>query len=185
MTETTEIHSGAPAEVTRTHNKNLIFAALADAGIHRVTVDYDGSGDSGQIDSIEAWTATNEEIPLPSSRKVQLASENPDRRVDHIGLEAAVEELAGTFSTTTTAVGRTTTVPSAPSSSTSPTGPSRSNTMSVSLKSIPARMNFEGDSNGASVPSQPFLGLEMGRLALRLPAAAQLVRSYVDRQVFF
>jgi hypothetical protein len=97
MTETTEIQSGAPAEVTRTHNKNLIFAALADAGIHRVTVDYDGSGDSGQIDSIEAWTATNEKIPLPSSRKVQLASENPDRRVDHIGLEAAVEELAWDF----------------------------------------------------------------------------------------
>jgi hypothetical protein len=97
MTETTEIQSGAPAEVTRTHNKNLIFAALADAGIHRVTVDYDGSGDSGEIDSIEAWTATNEEIPLPSSRKVQLASENPDRRVDHIGLEAAVEELAWDF----------------------------------------------------------------------------------------
>jgi hypothetical protein len=49
MTDTTEIQSGVPAELTRTHNKNLIFAALAEAGIHRVTVDYDSSGDSGQI----------------------------------------------------------------------------------------------------------------------------------------
>jgi hypothetical protein len=94
MTDTTEIQSGAPAEVTRTHNKNLIFAALAEIGIHRVTVDYDGSDDSGQIESIEAWDAANEKIPLPSIRKVQLASENPDRPVEDIGLEAAVEELA-------------------------------------------------------------------------------------------
>jgi hypothetical protein len=93
MTHTTEIQPGAPAEVTRTH-KNLIFAALAEAAIHRVTIDYDGSSDSGQIESIEAWNAANEKIPLPSSRKVQLASEGPDRPVDDIGLEAAVEELA-------------------------------------------------------------------------------------------
>ena len=94
MNDTTEIQSDVPAELTRTHNKNLIFAALAEVGIHRVTIDYDGSGDSGQIESIEAWNAANEKIPLPSNRKVQLASENPDRPVDHIGLEAAVEELA-------------------------------------------------------------------------------------------
>jgi hypothetical protein len=94
MNDTTEIQSSPPAEVTRTHNKNLIFAALAGAGIHRVTIDYDGSGDSGQIESIEAWDAAHEKIPLPSSRKVQLAPENPDRPVDDIGLEAAVEGLA-------------------------------------------------------------------------------------------
>ena len=55
MTDTTEMPSATPAEDIRAHNKNLIFAALAEAGIHRVTVDYDGSGDSGQIESIEAW----------------------------------------------------------------------------------------------------------------------------------
>ena len=94
MNDTTEIQSGAPAEFTRTHNKNLIFAALADLGIHRVTIDYDGSGDSGQIDSIEAWDAANQKITLPSLRKVQLRSENPDQPFDDIGLEAAVEQLA-------------------------------------------------------------------------------------------
>jgi hypothetical protein len=94
MNDTTEIQSGAPAELTRTHNKNLIFAALADLGVHRVTVDYDGSGDSGQIESIEAWNAVSEKVPLPSIGKVQLAPENPDRPVEDIGLEAAVEQLA-------------------------------------------------------------------------------------------
>ena len=33
MTDTTEIQSGAPAEDARAHNKNLIFAALAEVGI--------------------------------------------------------------------------------------------------------------------------------------------------------
>jgi hypothetical protein len=94
MNDTIELKSGAPAEVTRTRNKNLIFDALAEIGIHRVTIDYDGSGDSGQIEGIEAWDAANEKIPLPSSRKVQLASENPDQPVGNLGLEAAVEELA-------------------------------------------------------------------------------------------
>jgi hypothetical protein len=94
MNDTTEIQPGTPAEFTRTRNKNLIFDALAEIGIHRVTIDYDGSGDSGQIEGIEAWDAANEKIPLPSSRKVQLASENPDQPVDDLGLEAAVEELA-------------------------------------------------------------------------------------------
>jgi hypothetical protein len=94
MTDTNETPSGAPADDIRAHNKNLIFAALADAGIHRVTVDYDGSGDSGQIDSIEAWDAADEKIPLPSIRKVQLASGNLDCPVNEIGLQAAVENLA-------------------------------------------------------------------------------------------
>ena len=93
MNDTTEIQSGAPAEDIRMQNKNLIFAALAEAGIHRVTVEYDGSDDSGQIESIEAWNTANEKIPLPSLRKVQLASENTDSPVDEIGLEAAVEQL--------------------------------------------------------------------------------------------
>jgi hypothetical protein len=44
MTDTIEMPSEASAEESRTHNKNLIFAALAEAGIHRVTVDYDGCG---------------------------------------------------------------------------------------------------------------------------------------------
>jgi hypothetical protein len=86
MTDTTEGNS-------RADNRKLIFAALAEAGIHRITVDYDGAGDSGQIESIEAWDAANEKIALPSSRKLQLASDIPDRPVTEISLEAAIETL--------------------------------------------------------------------------------------------
>ena len=94
MTDTTDTLSGAPAEDIQAHNKNLIFAALAEAGIHSVTIDYDRSGDSGQIESIEAWTATKEKIRLPSSRKLRLAFGNSDDPVTEIGLENAIEELA-------------------------------------------------------------------------------------------
>ena len=93
MNATTETQSDSSGDIIRIHNKNPIFAALDDAGIHRVTVEYDGTDDSGQIESIEAWNAANEKIPLPSLRKVQLASENTDSPVDEIGLEAAVEQL--------------------------------------------------------------------------------------------
>jgi hypothetical protein len=93
MTDTTEPQSGAPAEDSRPHNKNLIFAALAEAGIHRVTVDYDGSGDSGQIESIEAWDVRNERMPFPPGVRIQLASENPDYPLREQSLEAAVEHV--------------------------------------------------------------------------------------------
>jgi Family of unknown function (DUF6878) len=94
MTETTETPSTAPAEDTRARNKNLIFAALAEAGIHSVTVDYDGGGDSGQIESIEAWNPTGDRIPLPSNRKLLLALGNPNDPLTEMNLEAAIETLA-------------------------------------------------------------------------------------------
>ena len=40
----------------------------------RVTIEYDGSDDSGQIHTIEAWDADENTIPLPSSRLLQLTS---------------------------------------------------------------------------------------------------------------
>ena len=74
MTDTTEPQSDTTAADTRTHDKRLIFAALAEAGIHSLTVGFDGSGDSGQIDDIEAWLPGPEKIPFPSNRKLELAS---------------------------------------------------------------------------------------------------------------
>jgi hypothetical protein len=95
MNDTINPPSDAPvADDTRARNREIIFAALAEAGIHRVTVEYDGSGDSGQIESIEAWNAANEKVPLPTIRKVLLPSGNPDSPTNEIGLEAAVAELA-------------------------------------------------------------------------------------------
>lgn len=53
-------------------NKAALFAALADAGITRVTVTFNGYGDSGQIDSITV-RAGEEEVELPAT-SVELAS---------------------------------------------------------------------------------------------------------------
>lgn len=46
-------------------NKGTLFAALAAAGIASVVVTFDGSGDSGQIESMTAHEANGTEAPLP------------------------------------------------------------------------------------------------------------------------
>jgi len=46
--------------------KPILFGALKAAGINRVTVTFDGSGDSGQIESVEAYGAENQPIDLPA-----------------------------------------------------------------------------------------------------------------------
>ncbi|OZA04478.1 MAG: hypothetical protein B7Y02_16365, partial [Rhodobacterales bacterium 17-64-5] len=40
----------------RPANKDRLFDALTAAGISHVTVTFDGEGDSGQIESIAAWS---------------------------------------------------------------------------------------------------------------------------------
>lgn len=49
----------------RPANKAAVFAALAGAGISTVTVSFDGYGDSGQIESIDARAASGAEVSLP------------------------------------------------------------------------------------------------------------------------
>lgn len=94
MNDTTETLSAAPVDDVRARNKAIVFAALTEAGIHRVTVDYDGSSDSGQIENVEAWDANNDRIPFPSGVNIQPAAENPDHPLPEQNLEAAVETLA-------------------------------------------------------------------------------------------
>ena len=77
MNDVTEMPSTAAVDDIRARNKELIFAALAEAGIDRVTVEYDGSGDSGQIDDVWAWNAGDEIISFPSDRKITLALRKP------------------------------------------------------------------------------------------------------------
>lgn len=91
MNDTTET---APGDDIRARNKTILFDALAATGIHRVTVDYDGSGDSGQIENVEAWSAANARIPFPSELRLQMVSENPDHPPIERNLEAAVESVA-------------------------------------------------------------------------------------------
>jgi hypothetical protein len=92
MNDTTEC--ATPAGDIRARNKAMVFAALAETGIHCITVDYDGSGDSGQIENIEAWTADTKRLPFPTEPRIRLESENPERPCDEQNLEAAVESVA-------------------------------------------------------------------------------------------
>ena len=94
MTDTTETPSSTPVDDIRARNKAIVFAALAEAGIHKVTVEYDGGGDSGQIEDVAAWNAGDERISFPSDRKITLLSENPDHPLAEQSFEAAVESLA-------------------------------------------------------------------------------------------
>jgi len=55
----------ALAAKLRQRNKATLFDALCAAGIHQVVVSFDGYGDSGQIESLEA-KAGDEIVALPS-----------------------------------------------------------------------------------------------------------------------
>jgi len=46
-------------------NKKVLFGALSAAGIAVVTIEFDGSGDSGQMESVTAVGPENEELALP------------------------------------------------------------------------------------------------------------------------
>lgn len=92
MTDTTETITTA-GEI-RARNKAIVFDALANAGIHCVTVGYEGSGDSGQIQDVEAWSTANERMPIPADLRIHLVSENPDHARAPQSLEAAVESVA-------------------------------------------------------------------------------------------
>ena len=79
----------------RPTNKTALFDALAAAGIVTVIVSFDGYGDSGQIEGIEARNA-NGETALPQV-DVEIAvaryDEDDPERCCH-QLERAIEELA-------------------------------------------------------------------------------------------
>jgi hypothetical protein len=49
------------------NNKRSLFEVLASTAIDTVIVEFDGCGDSGQIESVTAFSAANEEIALPTT----------------------------------------------------------------------------------------------------------------------
>jgi hypothetical protein len=88
------IQSDIPADQANTQNKNFVFDALAQLAIDTVVVCFDGSGDSGQIDAIDAFDVDRNEVPLPSNRKVHLASPIASDPPAEITLREAIETLA-------------------------------------------------------------------------------------------
>ena len=86
------------AAALRPVNKAILFAALAAAGASIVTVTFDGVGDSGQIENVEA-KAGDELVKLPCVEielaVAQLHDDEPDRLVQP--LAEAIETLAYAF----------------------------------------------------------------------------------------
>lgn len=77
-------------------NKASLFAALRNAGIASVTVNFDGYGDSGQIEDITAVSADQSECEIPATIvELQLLSfgENEPICVSQ-PLQEAVETLS-------------------------------------------------------------------------------------------
>jgi hypothetical protein len=156
MTDAPQTQSDTPADDTRARNREIIFAALAEAGIHRVTVGYDGYSDSGQIDDVEAWSSSPEKIPLPSNRNVQLPSPIQTDPSVEMTLQEAIETLVYDY-LEETHYGWEMRVPTARSSFRYPSAQSRSSTTTVTSRSTPAPILFDRGLNGTSLPSQPLL----------------------------
>jgi hypothetical protein len=102
MTAMTEATSAAPVEDVRARDKELIFAALAEAGIKTLIVRFDGYGDSGQIENIAGWSKAADDlnnladadiVPYPSNQTLQLASDPPAETT----LQDAIESMVYDF----------------------------------------------------------------------------------------
>lgn len=63
----TEAAHQALTAMLRPATKAALFAMLAEAGIATVTVQFDGAGDSGQIESVDAVDANGAPHDLPST----------------------------------------------------------------------------------------------------------------------
>ncbi|MCY1128448.1 hypothetical protein OU426_16405 [Frigidibacter sp. RF13] len=76
-------------------NKEVLFDGLRLVGIAHVLVSFDGSGDSGQIENIEARNDTDQSITLPAAQitfaGIDWQSGAPTEH--RLTLEAAIEEL--------------------------------------------------------------------------------------------
>ncbi|MDR7039772.1 hypothetical protein J2X36_004550 [Methylobacterium sp. BE186] len=68
--------------------RNSIFEELAQHGVERITVVFDGGGDEGQIDSIEAFGADAEPIELDWSSTNDPAVRSMHDVVEEFAYEA-------------------------------------------------------------------------------------------------
>ncbi len=86
------------AETLRPANKTVLFDALAAAGITQVVVTFDGYGDSGQVESIDA-KAGDEDAALPSGMISLIFARwgQADATAQDMTIADAVEHLAYDF----------------------------------------------------------------------------------------
>lgn len=81
--------------VLHARNKEVLFDGLRYVGVAHVLVSFDGSGDSGQIESIDARNETDQSVTLPAAQiafaGIDWETGAPIER--RLTLEGAVEEL--------------------------------------------------------------------------------------------
>ena len=82
----------------RPANKERLFDGLTAAGITHVTVSFDGYGDSGQVESIEAY-AGDAEVTFPKTQiaYAALTWDDPEVEMRALSLEDVVDQLAYDF----------------------------------------------------------------------------------------
>jgi hypothetical protein len=82
----------------RPGNKNRLFDGLIAAGITHVTVTFDGAGDSGQIESIGAWSGDKAvDFPATEISYAAITWDTPEIDMRSLSLEDVVEQLAYDF----------------------------------------------------------------------------------------
>ena len=88
----------ARIEALRPGNKDRLFDGLTAAGITHVTVTFDGAGDSGQIESIGAWSGeTAVDFPATEIAYAAVTWDDPEVEMRQLSLEDVVEQLAYDF----------------------------------------------------------------------------------------
>ena len=80
-------------------NKTTLFEALAAVGIDTVAVTFDGSGDSGQIESVETFDAAANPAVLPEAliNIGGIEFESLEMRITPISLREAIENMVYAF----------------------------------------------------------------------------------------
>lgn len=88
-------HSARRAELM-TVNKAALFTALVAGGITSVVVTFDGSGDSGQIEEVTAFSGENElsDFPTEGIEHLEIGFEAAEPTVTMTPIATVVESLA-------------------------------------------------------------------------------------------
>lgn len=93
LEEAARHHAGREAAFAR--NKTALFAAMAEAGLTLVEVEFDGAGDSGAIEGVRAFAAGDAEAVVPAIPvTLSPAAYDPDEAERSLNLAEAVQEVA-------------------------------------------------------------------------------------------
>lgn len=93
-----QVEQAAHEAQLRPANKDRLFDALTAAGISHVTVTFDGEGDSGQIESVAAWSGeTAVDFPAVEIPYAAITWDSPEVEMRRLSLEDVVEQLAYDF----------------------------------------------------------------------------------------